>query len=255
MTSRTYLNADGTYTAQVYLRPIHYKTQNGSWQPIDTRLAVSSKTGFGVENTANVFKTYLPAQSSGWVRVESGNASISFRPLNTTDAALFASGSGSRGSAWADTTLSYEIRPGALKETITLSGPGAPASFSFALALGGLTAALNKDNSISLADQTGGRLSVAAPWMKDATGRVSGNISVSLSETRNGLVYTIAPDPAWLATAQYPVVVDPTVYAPSWTATAVQSAPNTLYSPGYVLTSGYDALGNPATVPNLYCLQ
>jgi hypothetical protein len=230
MTSRTYLNADGTYTAQIYAVPIHYKAPNGSWEPIATSLTNSPKAGFATANTANVLKTYLPAQSSGWVRVEDGNASISFRPLNTTaTSALSASGSEARGSAWANTTLSYTVQPGALKETLTLSAPGAPASFSFALSLDGLAATLNKDNSVTL---SGGPddLVIPAPWMKDAAGNTGTAIAANLTRQGTTFVYTLTPDPAWLATATYPVVIDPSVTVPVATAPCYASYDNPTYT-------------------------
>jgi hypothetical protein len=78
-TERHYLLADGTYRAAVHLQPIHYQAADGSWQPIDTTLHASAETGFAVANETNALRSYLPA-AAGWVRVEAGNASISFRP-------------------------------------------------------------------------------------------------------------------------------------------------------------------------------
>jgi len=42
MTSRTFLNADGTYTTEAYTRPIHYMAADNSWRPIDTTLKLTT---------------------------------------------------------------------------------------------------------------------------------------------------------------------------------------------------------------------
>ncbi|MCL6586988.1 MAG: hypothetical protein K6T72_10845, partial [Anoxybacillus sp.] len=52
-TAKVYENFDGTYTAEVYTEPIHFK-KNGQWVDMDNTLVENSQQEF--ENKANQFK-------------------------------------------------------------------------------------------------------------------------------------------------------------------------------------------------------
>lgn len=239
MNTRHWQLADGSYRAEIHMQPIHYQATDGSWQPVDTRLATSRKAGFSLANETNTLKSYLPSRSGGWVRLETDRGSLSFRPLNALDAAasltdhrLQFDGIGK------GVSLSYSVEPGQLKELITLNEPIPPPTFQYAIELDGLSARRNPDNSIAFLDAEGnGALTIAAPWMKDAAGRFSEAIAVNLTQSTDGFVYAITPNPKWLASAQYPVIVDPTVTVctiapPSWAAANLLNRPNEFWTPG-----------------------
>ncbi len=140
-TSRHFLLADGTYSAECTLEPMNYKATDGTWQPIDTNLNPTTKDAFALANEANTLKTYLPNTGGGWVRVEAGQGAVSFRPLGVADGT--SSVKGNRldiADVGRNITLSYEALPGRLKETLTISAPISAPSFSYALRLEGLVA-------------------------------------------------------------------------------------------------------------------
>jgi hypothetical protein len=215
MNTRTFLLTDGSNRLEVHGSPIHYRAPDGSWQPIDTSLAATSKAGFSRANEHNTLRSYLPGSTDGWVRAESDKGAVSFRPLG---AASLATSAGANSAAWPglwrNTSLSLAPMPGGLKETITLASADVPSTFRFALRTEGLTTRLEADYSVSLLDSGGNpSLQIARPWMQDASGKRSYAVAVALRDTAQGSVYTMTPDPAWLASASYPVTIDPTVTA------------------------------------------
>jgi RHS repeat-associated protein len=60
-TSKTYLNEDGTYTAEISQTPIHYKDKQNKWVDIDNNLVSNSKEDV-YQNKANSFQTKFAKQ-------------------------------------------------------------------------------------------------------------------------------------------------------------------------------------------------
>jgi RHS repeat-associated protein len=80
-TSLTYLNPDGTHTAHLYTGSVNYQDAKGDWQPIDDTLVASSQPGYAVENKANAYKVYLPADlSQKAVQISIGDQWLDFAP-------------------------------------------------------------------------------------------------------------------------------------------------------------------------------
>ncbi len=128
----------------------------------------------------------------------------------------------SAGITYADlmpgTDLLYDVTGKSLKESLVLDALPGTASYTFLLECATLTAVLNSDRSVTLADAAGEAvLVIEAPYMWDAAGEESSDIAVSLEEAPGGYRYTITPDREWLAAAErlYPVTVDPTMSAPN----------------------------------------
>jgi hypothetical protein len=234
---RHYLLANGSYKAEVYTRPIHFRAADGSWQPIDTTLGPSPRLGFAFANVTNTLKTYLSTDGNGWIRVEAPQGAVSFRPLGLATGSATAQGNRLAVTGLdRNISLTYEVQPGQLKETITLAAPVASPTFSYAVMVEGLTPRKDSDGSVVLQDGTGdGGLLISAPWMKDAAGRTSGRVEVAIEQTSDGFVYTMSPDPEWLATARYPVTIDPTI-GQVWTAVNLYDGAGTydnlMWSPG-----------------------
>lgn len=232
-TERHYLLADGTYRAEVHVRPIHYKAPNGSWQPIETSLAASTKSGYSVSNETNTIRTYLPNTSDGWMRVEAGGGAVSFRSLDLTQVSASAQESSVRYvDATAGVSRTYTVEPGRLKELITLESPVPAPTFRYEMLLEGLEANLGLDNSMRFLNATGEvAITIPAPWMKDAAGRF-GRVGVSLTKSAEGLIYGVQPSVEWLAKARYPIIIDPVFTSCLWTAANLVSQPDAFWSPG-----------------------
>src|SRR5438552_1094452 len=63
VSSRTFDNHDGTYTTNAYSGPIHYRDEQGQWQPISSALVASGEQGYAYENEANRFRARFRADS------------------------------------------------------------------------------------------------------------------------------------------------------------------------------------------------
>lgn len=238
-TSKSYQLADGTYRLEAYLQPIHYRAPDGSLAPIDTTLLPATRSGFALTNQTNTIGTLLPPNAQGWVRVEAAGVAVSFRPVGAAPGILSVGGSQATiAEVGPGVALSYEVQPNRLKEKLLLSTPG-PAVFRFDLRLDGLSPVANADGSVTLQDGNGQpRLTLEAPWMRDAAGNESKDISVSLDRESGGYLYSMNADAGWLARAQYPVTIDPSIQA-------------TFVSPGAYALHDYPAVWTVAT-PNIH---
>jgi hypothetical protein len=96
-----------------------------------------------------------------------------------------------------------------VRELLTLSSPKAPHQFLYDLQLGeGMTAAQLGSHAVAFVQNGAQVAAFVAPAMTDASGAISRSIEVRL----HGNTISVEPDAAWLATAAYPVTVDPDVW-------------------------------------------
>ena len=116
--------------------------------------------------------------------------------------------------------LQYELFSYNLKESIVLSSPdavysitdGDPAAaiFSFILCNEGCPAELTENGTVLLYDGAYNLMyTLPAPVMTDCAGAVCYDIAVELTETEVGYLYTLTPDPEWLASEErsWPVTI------------------------------------------------
>jgi len=85
MFSKTFENEDGTYSQESFFTPINYQDENGSWQPIDSRIVHSDDPTFDYMNETNIFKTYFtidPFGNKQNVKYQVGDAWMTFRSLS-----------------------------------------------------------------------------------------------------------------------------------------------------------------------------
>ncbi|MFC6079866.1 RHS repeat-associated core domain-containing protein [Sphaerisporangium aureirubrum] len=218
--SRTSANADGTLTSEFSASPINYRRVDGSWVPIDTRLApVRGRDGGGWRNTADAVDVRLAprAGAAGMVRLalDAGHEVA----YGVRDGEAAPGEAGARGvtypRVWRDADVRVDVVPGGVKETVVLHSPSAPASFDFPLALKGLTAA-TVDGQVVFTDEAGRRrAAVPAGSMADSAARpaTSAKVSYSLRAEGGRPVLRVSADPAWLAAPGrvFPVMVDPSV--------------------------------------------
>lgn len=120
-----------------------------------------------------------------------------------------------------------------VKEEVILQEYVTDAVFSYGFSFQGLIPEQD-GKRVVLKDMEGAiRATIAAPFMLDANGVYSDAISVTFTEGENGdYVLTYRPDDAWLATAAYPVVIDPTVQYDSSTELHIEDNYVTGEQPG-----------------------
>lgn len=219
-TSTTYANPDGTFTMQQSEQPVRVRTAAG-WVPVDTKLV------------ANPDGTVSPVAHPAGLRLSGGSA-------QNTEQSLVTLGDGSSAVtlSWqgklAKPTLSgatatyADALPGVdLKVQATRTGfetflvlrtrPAGALSFTLPLRAHGLKASVNKSGGVDFRDAKGKVVgSMPAPSMWDSTvdqhtGQPAHTAPVTLSAvTKAGVVYlTYTADSAFLATAAYPVTIDP----------------------------------------------
>jgi len=273
--SQTFANPNGSFTADITPLPRFYRDEHNAWQDISLGVVPATDRPGYLENATNTVRSYFPMTFGGdsALAVQSGANAVSFTPMlpegvtsvgaavygltgssapsvtgttyagAVTDAVYAASASVvgnavTYGGLFTATDVQYAVIPGGVKESVTLRNPAAPASFAWTLDLNGLTA-VQQGDALVFRDGVGNDVFfMPPPTMTDAAGHSSSAVAVSLQ----GSVLTITPDPAFLATAVFPVVVDPTLEAAAtsgYDTFISQSNPNTNYH-----GNAYDEVGN-----------
>jgi hypothetical protein len=218
-----YDNGDGTMTAVLHHGRANWKDAYGRWHPIDTTL--TAKDGQISGRSGNV-KVDLSERTGGATLVRARHDAGWELGFDMAGAAADKAGSVDRSAA-----VYREIAPGIdLEEQVTANGikdrvilkrplpEGTPATFTFPLTLKDLTAKGNEDGSIGFFD-TGGtevaRMPQGIAW--DSSGDPAQDtqsttpVHVTLVDTAQGKAAEVSVAQDWLAKAQYPVSIDPTV--------------------------------------------
>ncbi|MGW8329913.1 RHS repeat-associated core domain-containing protein [Streptomyces sp. NPDC055897] len=216
-------NDDGTMTARVYSRPVHFQAPDGSWTDIDTSVARGAD-GRWTERA--------DASSASFADSSDDAALVSFAPVTGESVSFGLQGAAKVGAHAAQNTitypdiadssdLTYEATTSGVKETFTLHDASAPTSWVFPLRLTGLTAAVAKDGSVEFSDSTGTvRQTIPHGFMEDAKrdavaneGAISTGVTYSLTATGDGTpALKVSLDAGWLHSPDrvFPVKVDPT---------------------------------------------
>ncbi|MEA2435261.1 MAG: hypothetical protein QOG54_2718 [Actinomycetota bacterium] len=132
--SRTFAEADGTFTTALYDSPINYWDGDG-WEPISSALRPSQEAGFAWTNQANSFDVHFKdTLADGYLRWGTGEDAIDV----TLDGADAVSASVDRstityGEAFPAVDLDYEVAATGVKETLILQDASSPGSFTFHL--------------------------------------------------------------------------------------------------------------------------
>ena len=159
-------------------------------------------------------------------------------------------------NVYEDVDLLYQLYSVDVKESIVIHAPKEQYRFCFDLSLSGLTAVLQEDGSVLIADEEGvAQYLIPAPYMYDAAGAVSDAVAYTLTSSPDGSCsLTVTADSDWINAGErvFPVVIDPTllikVEASSIKDTYVDtSGPNENYSGGFYLYAGKNSLGTTRT--------
>ncbi|MGV9625460.1 LamG-like jellyroll fold domain-containing protein [Streptomyces sp. NPDC003487] len=261
---RTFLNPDGTYTTRYYNEPVNFRTKDGSWKSIDTRLVARERTGAGTMSVSGegweTASTEVPIQFAG-----SADADPVVRMQLGQDIAVgyAVSDAGPSVGRASDSMVTYpDVRPSSdleflagsdsLKETLVLKDENAPTEWRFPLQLQGLTAATDDHGGVIFTDAAGTvRAWTPAGWMQDSNyaadsnqGAISSGVTYTLDEDNGRQVLVVHLDKDWLAASDrvFPVRVDPSLKSFAATSgTYVQAPYNQNFSSDTVLKVGtYD---------------
>ncbi|QIZ38594.1 hypothetical protein [Saccharopolyspora sp. ASAGF58] len=213
-------NPDGTRTVRQSTVPLNVQDAAGQWQPVNTTLQRDQRSTRAhaqrhVLHPSVAAKANDPAVVA--VEIEGKKAMLSLeqaadRPARLDrDTATFS-------DVQPDTDLTYEITPGAVKETIVLKRQGR-SSWRFRLNTEGLAPELDATGGVVF-KEAAGVVKVVLPPIEVWDSSGSGDKAPAMTGGR----YELSPDgPQWFLTVsvdeqwlrapqrQYPVFVDPTM--------------------------------------------
>jgi RHS repeat-associated protein len=212
-TSRTFGAEHGALRTRFFGDDVNFRDAAGDWQEIDNTLVPSSEAGFAYRNAANSWAVDLPPRlGAAPVRVREDGRWVSFALKGAAGSADAKGNMATYRDAVGSVDVSYAVRGSGVKETLTLPDAGAASTYRFAVkASSGLTPRI-EDGAVEFADASGAtRFSFARPFMVDAAGNHSGEVSFELTRSASGWDLALVADRKWLADAKYPVEIDPTV--------------------------------------------
>jgi len=195
--AKVFKNPDGTMTAVIYATPVHYKDDVGGWHELNPSIKnlkvthVPFRAAFGSTTpslTLKVDKTEVKFIPKGAKRVH-GEV---YKNRITYE------------NAFKSTDMRYKVGATYVKEEIILKESSAPHSFVFEVISNKSIAPL-KGGSLDF-----GNCRTVSPFAKDFEDRMS-NVDVTLKKIKGKSLLTLTVDPAWLKTATFPVIIDPTV--------------------------------------------
>jgi len=264
ITSKTWLGADDSRTAEVFSGPIHFRDVDGSWQEIDTTLTAAERDGYIRSSAKNWFKCHFAGDASGWQAIELNGRLFELRadPPSWSPAILGGSLI-AYPDAWPGVDLCYRATPVGIKEELVLRRKPVVPAFRFVVRAPDLTAVADATTGMEFWDAEGRPvIRMLAPFMHDAAGQHSRAIRVAWGTGPRGtIVIALEPDPRWLARAIYPVVIDPPwnpVFTPSLDKYAVEtlSDPRTVtwYEGTTKLYLGRDEVSSPHVIQHA-CVQ
>ena len=236
--------SDGTVRAAVYGNAVHRKDANGVWQEIDNSLTVC-ETGVESERAHFALKTgeeapvslyddgvgisfsLLGAQSGVPAEVirdgrSDGKYDMVYEELTTLEKNL---SSLRYSGVLPETDLEYILTGNDLKENIVIHGLCESYTYSFTLALEGLSAFLAEDGSVTLTNGEEELYRIPAPYMYDAAGEYSDAVFYTLEGEDGAYILTVTADEAWIGDEgrAFPVIVDPSVLSMNYIPAVVNT--------------------------------
>ncbi|OGO79550.1 MAG: hypothetical protein A2Y23_09805, partial [Clostridiales bacterium GWB2_37_7] len=214
--SNTYLNPNGSFTAEVSSAQINYKNKSGNWRSIDNRLLPKAESGYDYENAANAYKVkfarnnlegrlvYLELDPEHW---------IAFSPIDRfIQTGIVRDNSILYQGIRTEVDLEYIIDGDTLKERIILNSPSNNV-FRFELSYHGIRFEKDAGGILwAVDDKTGSRLMhFAKTYAVDSQGKFTQNIASELVNEAGKDIIVLTIDNKWLANATFPIVVDPAV--------------------------------------------
>lgn len=220
--TKVFQNADGTLSARVYSKPIHYLTAEREWRDFDNTL-VRGRDGRS-HNAAGPIRIEVAASADDpdLVALDMGGRRLAYGLSGASRATARVEGDT---AVYVDAVPGVDVRVSArdasVKELLVLKSRQTPRRFVFPLRLSGLTASVNGAGTEVLFSDGEGRPQLRVPpgWMEDSNrgvasdeGAQSGGVRYAVVDSPGGPALEVTLDAAWLddPARVYPVEVDPT---------------------------------------------
>lgn len=220
---------DGTMQAEISLSDVHYETNLGTFEEIDTSLideadidqatvplskdseeevntlkSTLKKEDKGKDNTDTDFRALqvpfnikLPKKFKKGYSIGKADERLSFIPLgaNNSKGEVVGGNSITYSEAWNNTDVNLELQPNGIKESIVLKDSSAPTKFTFEVS--GLVGE----------NLTTQHFQILPAWLEDAKGNKR-DVQQSVHIEGSSTFIELEADTTDL---QYPIVIDPTV--------------------------------------------
>ena len=236
--AKHYQLPDGTRMVAMYDTPVHYLDASGDWQDIDNTLHENSQdfatnnarvkfvkktTGNGEIFTLHEHNKKITVSLDGAAKrvfgvvtntkTEHPEGTPTLQKLTTLDhlnaAILYP-------DILDGVDLEYILNAGDIKENIIVKERKQSYSYTFTISLNGLVASMTQQGDILISDSKTGEAVyvVPAPFMTDANGAISYDVSYTLSDNGNGgYALQVSADADWINAKDraLPVKIDPTI--------------------------------------------
>lgn len=138
--SKTYLLSDGRYRCVMYQTPVHYRDENGDWQPIDTSLVpVDGIDAYATVATPVEVRLADEAPGQKPVTVSSGDWAVTMNLVGwAEDEKLVFDNAAIYTNVAPDTDVTYTATGDGVKEVLTLASAAAPNTFTYRITHAGL---------------------------------------------------------------------------------------------------------------------
>ena len=237
---------NGNYTAISYSHPVHELDSEGNWQDIDFTMNLTQTRGVSTyTNTAGTTfaETYTPNQPLMSMDGEDTfldmtivcvGESLGSRSGSLTTAKAEFTRASAAVKTYAEAqnvdfsnTLYYEnVMPGVdleyivdpwnVKENIIVKEKANTYAYKFKLNLDGMYPVLQKDGSIFILNEQTEEQEylIPAPYMYDANGEMSFDVSYTITGNNGTYYLTVTADDSWINAEErvFPITIDPSIY-------------------------------------------
>lgn len=243
--SKTFMLDDGSKMVAAYDQPVHYENSSGEWEDIDNSLVkttektVSTKDQTGddtvitnkssdkdikfsaaaaEENLVSIeYSSYPISWGYDGIRdvdskTENEKTSLSGNEKHTTLTNL--SSETSYKNVFPSVDLNCHITSTGVKEDIVLNNSNAQNEFDITYDIRNLIAKQTSDNCITLYDGNEEIYKITAPYMTDANGDISEQITIRIIEQKDGeLKVRLTADSNFIRSSDraFPIIIDPEV--------------------------------------------
>ncbi|MBE6563267.1 MAG: DNRLRE domain-containing protein [Ruminococcaceae bacterium] len=230
--------SDGSVKAAIYPVDVHYEDENGALQDIDNTLLADVEEEANIyRNTANSFFVKFMKKSGDHklytIEIDGHKIKASIEGAEKTEAKLKdeteseekltgapmaaenLSGSVTYENIFKNTDIQYTVISDRLKENIIINKKVDFGSLTYHYDIGNDLEAVEEENgTILIREKDGGKTVtvISAPAMWDANGRHSDELSLKLTEQKNGKITVVLTwDKEWVNSKEtaFPVTVDP----------------------------------------------
>lgn len=255
---------DGTFMAVSYQQPVHFKDEKGNWLDYDNSLIDDSVSNEYTNTQSDIKINYSKkSKDNNMIKVKSDDFSVSWGYADTNnvtarivtdDEKLYDNEQYTTlknltseiiyENAYNNVDIQYITSSVGVKENIILKNSYAQSEFFIEYKINSLTPNLVNDKLIQLLDKDSNVVfSIKAPYMIDADGKTSTQLSLSILEQKNNKVtIRLSADEDFLSNSKYPITIDPEfTTTQEWQSAECSyvdsSLPNTAY--GFGSETGY----------------